>query len=123
MRIILSKCGLVWALQGSSAAVDRSSCGSMPPPPPPPDEDGGVEYDAAGVDSDDDEATMEAEEEVAAALGEAVDAAAERTMLDDEASLPIEELMRRYQQRAAEQGVAVPGDEPAAVRRSKCCES
>lgn len=96
-----------------AATVDRSSCGSVPAPPPlPADEEGALEYSVAGEDSEDDEETLEAEEEIAAALGESIDAATERNLLDDEANLPIEELMRRYQQMAAEQGVAVPGDEP-----------
>lgn len=93
--------------------VDRSSCGSVPAPAPlPADEEEALEYSVAGEDSEDDEETLEAEEEIAAALGESIDAATERNLLDDEANLPIEELMRRYQQMAAEQGVAVPDDEP-----------
>jgi hypothetical protein len=98
---------------GQALTVDRSSCGSVPPPPPlPVDEEGGLEYSVAGEDSEDDEETLEAEEEIAAALGESIDPATERNLLDDEANLPIEELMRRYQQMAAEQGVAVPDDDP-----------
>ena len=72
-------------------------------------DDAGDEYVASGGEEQDDEATLEEEEQLAAAAGEEDGHEAELDDLQNEADLPIEEVLKRYYGSGAASGQ--PGDD------------